>query len=108
MGCASAGFTCQNCTLQVFQWMSNHGLNNPGGCFYHHCAAVNIVDSADMGATQPADLASPAMASPDLPPVPTGCGCHVGGAPIAGATSTVAMFALFGLGLALRRRRRSS
>jgi len=40
-----AGMTCTNCVLQVVQYMSNHGLNNPGGCFYHHCAMVNI--SAD-------------------------------------------------------------
>ena len=37
------GFTCDNCTLQVVQFMSNHGLNNPGGCFYHHCATVSVV-----------------------------------------------------------------
>ncbi|MCB9531472.1 MAG: lytic polysaccharide monooxygenase [Myxococcales bacterium] len=37
------GFTCENCTLQVIEFMSNHPLNNPGGCFYHHCATVSIV-----------------------------------------------------------------
>ncbi|WP_437662561.1 SCE4755 family polysaccharide monooxygenase-like protein [Sorangium sp. So ce1182] len=35
--------TCTNCTLQVSEFMSNHGINNPGGCFYHHCAIVTIV-----------------------------------------------------------------
>jgi hypothetical protein len=39
------GFTCTNCVLQVEQFMSNHGLNNPGGCFYHHCATVTITDT---------------------------------------------------------------
>jgi hypothetical protein len=36
------GVTCDHCTLQVIQFMSNHALNNPGGCFYHHCATVSI------------------------------------------------------------------
>jgi hypothetical protein len=40
-----AGFTCTNCVVQVIQYMSNHGLNNPGGCFYHHCATVTITDN---------------------------------------------------------------
>ncbi|WP_437933250.1 SCE4755 family polysaccharide monooxygenase-like protein [Sorangium sp. So ce341] len=35
--------TCENCTLQVSEFMSNHGINNPGGCFYHHCATVTIL-----------------------------------------------------------------
>jgi len=34
---------CTNCTLQVFQFMSQHALNVPGGCFYHHCATINVV-----------------------------------------------------------------
>jgi len=37
-----ADVNCDNCTLQVIQFMSNHGLNNPGGCFYHHCAAIAV------------------------------------------------------------------
>jgi hypothetical protein len=36
------GVSCDNCTLQVIQFMSNHGLNNPGGCYYHHCASIAI------------------------------------------------------------------
>jgi len=36
------GVTCNNCTLQVIEFMSNHPLNNPGGCFYHHCADLSI------------------------------------------------------------------
>jgi hypothetical protein len=35
--------TCTTCVLQISQFMSNHGLNNPGGCFYHHCANLKIV-----------------------------------------------------------------
>jgi hypothetical protein len=34
--------TCSHCTLQVIEFMSEHPLNNPGGCFYHHCADLEI------------------------------------------------------------------
>ncbi len=34
--------TCDSCVLQVIQFMSSHGLNNPGGCYYHHCAEIAI------------------------------------------------------------------
>src|SRR3954469_19460760 len=34
--------TCTKCSLQVEEFMSNHGLNNPGGCWYHHCADISI------------------------------------------------------------------
>lgn len=34
--------SCTNCSLQVIQFMSNHGLNNPGGCYYHHCATIAV------------------------------------------------------------------
>lgn len=34
--------TCEKCTLQIIQFMSNHGLNKPGGCYYHHCADIAI------------------------------------------------------------------
>src|SRR5580658_2537076 len=37
-----AGVTCKECVLQVLEFMSDHGLNNPGGCFYHHCANLSI------------------------------------------------------------------
>jgi MYXO-CTERM domain-containing protein len=40
------GVSCDNCTLQVIQFMSNHGLNDPGGCYYHHCATVSVGPSA--------------------------------------------------------------
>jgi hypothetical protein len=41
-----AGKTCTKCTLQVIEFMSNHGLNVPGGCFYHHCADISIAAAA--------------------------------------------------------------
>lgn len=34
------GVTCDHCTLQVVQWMSNHGAP----CFYYHCADIAISD----------------------------------------------------------------
>ncbi len=36
---------CENCTLQVIQWMAEHGFNAQGGYTYHHCAELKI--SAD-------------------------------------------------------------
>ena len=37
-----ADVTCDHCTLQVLEFMSNHSLNVPGGCYYHHCANISI------------------------------------------------------------------
>lgn len=34
--------SCRKCTLQVVQFMAEHGLNNDGGYFYHHCADLQI------------------------------------------------------------------
>ena len=33
---------CAKCTLQVVQFMANHGLNKEGDYTYHHCADLNI------------------------------------------------------------------
>jgi hypothetical protein len=33
---------CKRCTLQVIQFMEQHGVNNPGMFTYHHCAVVQI------------------------------------------------------------------
>ena len=33
---------CKRCTLQVIQFMEQHGLNNPGQYTYHHCATMQI------------------------------------------------------------------
>jgi hypothetical protein len=39
--------SCAKCTLQVIQFMADHGYNQPGGYSYHHCADLNITaDSA--------------------------------------------------------------
>jgi hypothetical protein len=34
--------SCRKCTLQVVQFMAEHGFNNPGGYSYHHCAELQI------------------------------------------------------------------
>ena len=33
---------CKRCTLQVVQFMEQHGANNPGNFTYHHCAVLQI------------------------------------------------------------------
>ena len=45
-----SNITCTHCTLQVLEFMGSHPLNVPGGCFYHHCATIDVVaPSADGG-----------------------------------------------------------
>jgi hypothetical protein len=39
---------CENCILQVVQWMAEHAYNNPGGYTYHHCAAMHITSDPSM------------------------------------------------------------
>jgi hypothetical protein len=46
---------CRSCTLQVIQFMEQHGVNNPGQFTYHHCAVLHI--TADPG--KPLDTAWP-------------------------------------------------
>lgn len=107
-----AGFTCTNCTLQVIQWMYNHVLNVPGGCFYHHCANVNIVADTDGGVTPVADMSMP---TPDLtptnPPPPggmePGCACAVGGSSTGLPMAPMGVAAIL-LGLLWHRRVRRS
>ena len=52
-----ADVTCTKCTLQVIEYMSNHGRP----CFYHHCADISIQ----------ADLPTPTATSTpiDTPPI---------------------------------------
>jgi hypothetical protein len=33
---------CDHCTLQVIQWMAEHGLNADGDFTHHHCATLKI------------------------------------------------------------------
>ncbi len=48
--------TCAKCTLQIIQFMAEHGYNQPGGYSYHHCADLQI--TAD--AAKPIDTKWPA------------------------------------------------
>jgi hypothetical protein len=34
--------SCDKCTLQIIEFMAEHGYNHPGGYFYHHCAVLQI------------------------------------------------------------------
>jgi hypothetical protein len=33
---------CDKCTLQIIEFMAEHGYNRDGGYFYHHCAVLQI------------------------------------------------------------------
>ena len=48
--------SCPKCTLQIVEFMAEHGLNKDGGYFYHHCAEMQI--TAD--ASKPMDKGWPA------------------------------------------------
>ncbi|GAB4195637.1 MAG: hypothetical protein OHK0013_02050 [Sandaracinaceae bacterium] len=113
------GVTCDRCTLQITQWMTDHAAP----CFYYHCADLTITDvivedagtpaedaSTRDASAAPEDAARPAMDSgsgtrPDAGPASSGGGC----ACAAGRSRDGAGGALIGLGLALgvlaRRRR---
>ena len=75
--------TCDKCTLQIIEFMSDHELNVPGGCFYHHCADISIQSTPV--------VSSPAGSG--------GCLQIAGDVGIAGAIAFVVLAAL------LRRRR---
>ena len=34
--------SCAKCTLQIVEFMAEHGYNHDGGYFYHHCAVLLI------------------------------------------------------------------
>ena len=34
--------SCRKCTLQIVQFMAEHGFNRDGGYYYHHCADLQI------------------------------------------------------------------
>jgi len=51
--------TCKKCTLQVTQFMAEHGVNADGGFYYHHCANLDI--TADPA--KPLDARWPAQAT---------------------------------------------
>jgi len=92
------GMLCNNCVLQVIEFMSEHPLNVPGGCFYHHCAMVNIVANApDAGV-----IAGGGDAGGGMNPQDAVGGCCSTGSSLAG--NGVAILIVGGV-LLLRRRR---
>lgn len=102
--------TCTHCTLQVIEFMSNHPLNNPGGCFYHHCADFSLQTAVvDAGPAPDAGAGSDA-AMPDAGgvdggaanPTEGGCSCTTTGARSPSAGGLAAALALT---LLARRRR---
>ena len=93
--------TCAHCTLQIIEFMSDHGLNKPGGCFYHHCADLAI--GVDAGTPPPTDDASTGSDAGSEPAESTsGCSCN--SAPSSSTFAPVAAV-LAALALASRRRR---
>lgn len=92
------GVTCDHCTLQVIEFMSEHGLNDPGGCFYHHCADLAIgkgaagaggsgaggTATAGAGGADTAGAGGTGQGAPSAPAADAaddgaGCGCAVPG-----------------------------
>lgn len=51
--------SCENCTLQVIQFMSDHALNVPGGCYYHHCATIEVQEGPVTATSSPGDDTGP-------------------------------------------------
>jgi hypothetical protein len=115
--------TCEHCTLQVVEFMSEHGLNNPGGCFYHHCADLSISQVAvTVDAGTPAVDAGPVVdagaavvdagdtavdagtgSSSTVSATSSGCACGVAAQP--SSRGLGALGGLCALAVALRRRR---
>jgi len=45
---------CDRCTLQIIEFMAEHGPNPGGGFFYHHCADFKITADPSLPAADPA------------------------------------------------------
>ncbi|HVK87274.1 MAG TPA: SCE4755 family polysaccharide monooxygenase-like protein [Kofleriaceae bacterium] len=90
-----AGMECENCVLQVLEFMSNHAAP----CFYHHCATVTISNDAplppDAGTGATPDSGTGGGGNDDLE---GGC-CGVGGGDTGG------WLLALGVGALLARRR---
>lgn len=52
---------CDKCTLQIIEFMAEHGFNVGGGFFYHHCADLRITADPNL---PPADSAWPRVIAP--------------------------------------------
>jgi hypothetical protein len=115
-----AGMICDHCTLQVIEFMSDHSLNNPGGCFYHHCADLKIqrgpvLSTTDGGGqvisgtgSSGGGVITPEAGTlpdgdPDLNSSSSGCSTPGGKAPV--ATGFVAMIFALLLGRGLRKKK---
>ena len=108
-----ANVTCDHCTLQIVEFMSDHALNVPGGCFYHHCADIAIEadggggvapDDAGADAADPSDggTAHSGGATGGASSGSGGCSVFAG----AGAPTFAGVAGLFALAAWMRRRRR--
>lgn len=95
-----AGVTCDHCTLQVIEFMSNHPLNDPGGCYYHHCADISIHDvvvdtdtgTEDSGVAPRMDAGvSTGMDAGTAAATPASCACGVTGRRSTGWAGLTAM-----------------
>jgi MYXO-CTERM domain-containing protein len=108
-----AGMTCDHCTLQVVEFMSHHPVIPPGGCYYHHCATVNVTagpvpdagpNDADASVGGAGADAAPAGGADD----DGGCGCRVGARTSSTTDAGAAFAGLAFVGLLVARRRRRS
>lgn len=68
--------SCDDCRLQVMQFMSSHGPP----CFYYQCAVLRIVMPPDGGSPPGSDAGTVDGGAPDAGPgageMPVGCGCR--------------------------------
>lgn len=100
--------TCTHCTLQVIEFMSDHPLNNPGGCFYHHCADISILpdDSGTGSAGDDAgdDAGNGSASAPSSKSSGSSGGCSMGD----GAPEPTAGAVLLSLAAAMLLRRRGA
>jgi uncharacterized protein (TIGR03382 family) len=92
-----AGMQCDHCVLQIVEFMHNH----PAPCYYHHCAIINVSDSApppvDAGTTPPGD---------DAGMDPGGGGGGGGGCcSTSGSGGATGLIGLLAFAMLLRRRR---
>ena len=71
------GFTCDNCTLQLIQFMTPHGAP----CLYYHCANVKIVAAGAAAGSGGSSSLVPPPAGSSSPQPSAGAGA---GAPAAG------------------------
>jgi hypothetical protein len=112
--------TCDHCVLQIIQFMSDHALNDPGGCYYHHCAEIALQEEPVMttsstttsgsggagGDTSGAGGAGANGGGPSYAPYVNpdeGCSCAVPGS--SGGSAPLALGSALALALTLLRRR---